>query len=346
MLGRPAIDPRADFFRLGGDSLSAMRMMLRVRARFGVGLEASALYARPTIDGLAAAIRARRPSEATALVLLEDGPADAAPLFLVHAAGGGVDMYRELAFRLGGRRRVYALRAPGLSAEAARPAAPTVEALVAPYRALIEQVCPGARLLLGGWSLGGVLAFELARQLARAGRDVPLVALIDSRPPGVAPPLDEGTLVAGFAADLGLDGPTLFADLAATEPSGRLGLVLSRARSSALLPEDVPDEQIQRLYAVYAAHVRAASAYEGARFPGALLLLRATATLADPGEAARRWGALAEAVEVRDVEADHAGVLRAPAVAAVARAIEARLHDTGLNPSPSAPGPGPGVEHS
>ncbi|AUX32071.1 MULTISPECIES: non-ribosomal peptide synthetase [Sorangium] len=356
VLGRPAIDPRADFFQLGGDSLSAMRMMLRVRARFGVALEASALYARPTIDGLAAAIRARRPSEATALVLLEDGPADAAPLFLVHAAGGGVDMYRELAFRLGGRRRVYALRAPGLSAEAAPTAASTVEAIVAPYRALIEQVCPSARLLLGGWSLGGVLAFELARQLAHAGRDVPLVALIDSRPPGVAPPLDEGALVGGFAADLGLVGgfaadlglvgPTLFADLVATEPSGRLDLVLARARSSAVLPEDVPDEQIQRMYAVYAAHVRAASAYEGARFPGALLLLRATATLADPAEAARRWRALAGVVEVRDVEADHASVLRAPAVAAVARAIEARLHDAGLNPSPSAPVPGPGVEHS
>ncbi|WP_437819707.1 amino acid adenylation domain-containing protein [Sorangium sp. So ce1078] len=346
VLGRPAIDPRADFFQLGGDSLSAMRMMLRVRARFGVALPTAVLYERPTIDGLAGAIRARRPSEATALVLLEDGPAEAPPLFLVHAAGGGVDMYRELAFRLGGRRRVYGLRAPGLSAEGGRPAAETVEGIVAPYRALIEQVCPTAPLLLAGWSLGGVLAFELARQLARAGREVPLVALIDSRPPGVAPPLDERTLVAGFAADLGLHGPTLFADLAAADASGRLGLVRALAEAGALLPEDVPGEQVQRMFDVYAAHVRAASAYEGARHAGSLVLLRATATLADPGEAARRWSALAERVEVHDVEADHASILRAPAVVAVARAIEARMHETGLNPSPSAPGPGPGVEHS
>ncbi|WP_437759742.1 amino acid adenylation domain-containing protein [Sorangium sp. So ce1389] len=353
VLGRPAIGANADFFRLGGDSLSAMRMMLRVRARFGLALPTAVLYERPTLEHLAGAIRARRPAEASALVLLEDGPAEAPPLFLVHAAGGGVDMYRDLAFRLGARRRVYGLRAPGLSAEGERAAAPSVEALVAPYRALIEEVCPRGPLLLGGWSLGGVLAFELGRQLVRAGREVPLVALIDSRPPGAAPPappLDEAALIAGFAADLGLHDAGLFSelasDLAAADPPRRLALVQAHAKARAFLPEEAADEQIQRLYEVYAAHVRAAAAYEGARYPGALLLLRATAALADAGEAARRWRALAGRLEVRDVEADHASILRAPAASAVARLLEARMHEEGLDPSPSAPGTGPGEERS
>jgi thioesterase domain-containing protein len=97
------------------------------------------------------------------------------PWFCVHAVSGDVLAYRELSI---GSRPIYALQAPEVDAHPG-----TVEGLAALYIAAIRTVQPHGPYHLGGWSMGGVIAYEMARQLREAGEPVATLALIDSYTP-------------------------------------------------------------------------------------------------------------------------------------------------------------------
>jgi pimeloyl-ACP methyl ester carboxylesterase len=106
------------------------------------------------------------------------------PFFCVHAIGGAVLSYRDLAVRLGGEQPFYGIQAAGL---AGGDAVDDLPAMAAQYAAAVEAAAPHGPYLLGGWSFGGVVAFEMARQMRQRGRPVALVALFDSWAPGAVP---------------------------------------------------------------------------------------------------------------------------------------------------------------
>jgi thioesterase domain-containing protein/acyl carrier protein len=170
------------FFDLGGHSLLVTRLAFALRKAFGVELSLADVYARPTVADLAEAVEAARrlPLEtgftgagrAIRLNETEQGQ----PLYLVCPASGSPMCYRELAEELAGIRPVWGFEAPGLQ----RGEVPcrTVEALADDLLpALLDRHRDGP-VLLGGWSFGGWVAFELARRLRRHGRDA-VVLLID-----------------------------------------------------------------------------------------------------------------------------------------------------------------------
>jgi pimeloyl-ACP methyl ester carboxylesterase len=131
------------------------------------------------------------------LVPLQAGPPDRRPLFFVHPVGGEVVAYRELARRLPGQV-VYGLQSPGRPIEDLR-------GMAALYVEVVRQTQAEGPYRLAGWSMGGVVAFEMARQLTERGERVELLALIDTASPvlwGQDPEPDEAGLVAAFALDL------------------------------------------------------------------------------------------------------------------------------------------------
>ncbi len=160
-----------DFFDLGGHSLLAVRLAARIEHQLGTSLALSELLLGSTIEELAARLREPvRPHEASSLIHLgTSGPG--LPLFLVHPIGGGVFCYNALTRRLDGTRAVLGLQARGLDGDAepeadlARMASRYVDAILAEY--------PHGPYLLGGWSMGGIVALEMAMQLSAAGREVP-----------------------------------------------------------------------------------------------------------------------------------------------------------------------------
>src|SRR6185503_2382423 len=82
-----------------------------------------------------------------------------------------------------------------------------IEEMAAHYLEAIRSVQPDGPYLLGGWSMGGVVAYEMAQQLAAQGQQVSLLALLDARPltsAEAAAQWDELTLLTNFARDLGL----------------------------------------------------------------------------------------------------------------------------------------------
>jgi amino acid adenylation domain-containing protein len=306
VLGVRPIGVTDDFFDLGGHSLLAVRVTARIEERLGRAVPLSAFLRASTIAELAGVLRGDDPATGVGppLVALEATTATGRPLFLVHPVGGGVLCYRALARLLGRTRPVYGLEAAGL--DGAHEPDSHLEAMAARYVAAARAVQPEGPYLLGGWSLGGVVAFEMARQLEAQGETIAALVLIDSQAPrpGAAPP-DEETLRAAFADDL------------ARSAGGDAALV------GALGPQ-----QRDRLWRVFRANRRALAEYRARPYRGRLTLVRA----GRPGRRGDRtmgWSGLAlGGVSAHVLPGDHYSLPREPSAADLATILESAFADS------------------
>ncbi len=280
------------------------------------------------------------PRRAGPLVAITSG-GGGRPFFGVHPVGGNVLCYAELARQLGRERPFYGLQALGVLGEEPQR---TIEAMAATYLAAIAEVDPRGPYLLGGWSLGGVIAYEMALQAAGRGLAVQQLVLIDSPAPGAAGavngpgggPADatDDELAERFVLDLaglsGADRARAAAELRALPASpstARLDAALALARRAGALPAALSPEQAaaaaRRLAAVFAANFRALRAYAPRPYSGRVVLFRAAERSPGAGaDPALGWGALAGGgLAVRELPGDHYSLLQEPRAAALAAAL-------------------------
>jgi len=259
------------------------------------------------------------------------------PLFLVHPSGGSVTGYVRLAGLLGDDQPVHAIEDPAL--RRAEPAG-DLAARAVDYVELIRRVQPHGAYHLGGWSLGGVIALEMARQLADAGHPVGAVVLLDpGLPTGPRPPDDLFTL-SSFVGDLaGLAGvapPGI--DPRAVRGLDREALeeftldVLDRA---GLVPAGLHDEVRMRMRA-FGTNVRALHTHRPRPYHGPVTLIR---TADGPDTDSATWRALCPRLDRRTVPGDHYTMLRPPHLAALATAVREALR--GPVPAPDGTTPTP-----
>ncbi len=229
LLGVAEVGVEDDFFTLGGHSLIAVRLFAMIRRQWKIDFPISVLFEAPTIARCAALIADRLGPEDEAaaapaakadpagprfthLVAMhagEGGPKT--PFFLVAGMFGNVLNLRHLAHLLGTDRPFYGLQARGLFGDAAPHA--TVEAAAADCLAEIRQVQPQGPYLLGGFSGGGLTAWEIGRQLRAMGEEVALMALLDTPMP-VRPALTKPDKAMIKLAELRAGGPQFLADWA------------------------------------------------------------------------------------------------------------------------------------
>ncbi|PNJ93032.1 acyl-CoA synthetase [Cylindrospermopsis raciborskii C04] len=190
-LGIKPIRRQDNFFELGGNSLLAVRVFAAMEQKFTQKLSLAFLFPVGTVAAIAEIIRENqnlvntvRPnfhhSSLVAIQPLGSQP----PLFLIHSLGGELLCYRHLAIRLGNEQPVYGLQCQGLDGE--KPPLLRVEDMATHYLQEIRTIQPQGPYFIGGYSFGGVVAYEMARQLEKQGEKVSFLAMLDTCRPGYA----------------------------------------------------------------------------------------------------------------------------------------------------------------
>ncbi|HXP34129.1 MAG TPA: non-ribosomal peptide synthetase [Chthoniobacterales bacterium] len=172
------IDTGANFFSLGGDSLAAATMLAAVERFFGIHLPVSALLEAPTIEKLSALIRKGGWSEAELRLVALQLRGTKPPLYCVPGAGSEALAFREFAAHLGDDQPCFAFQPQGLDGSA--PYLSSIEEMAAHYIASLRRHQSRGPYFLCGSSLGGVVAFEMARLLSQGGEEVKFLGLLDT----------------------------------------------------------------------------------------------------------------------------------------------------------------------
>lgn len=184
MLALEKVGMADDFFELGGHSLLAVRMIARINQQFGLALPLSVMLECKTLAEMTRLITRSLESPSAEKqqpyqYLVPIQPAgQQAPLYLVHGAGGNSFAFIPLSQRLGNEQPLFAFQPPGSYGE--QPPLKTVEALASFYVDQLLAHSDQAQFMLGGWSMGGVIAYEMACQLQAKGKSVKRLVLIDS----------------------------------------------------------------------------------------------------------------------------------------------------------------------
>ncbi|HEY0735912.1 MAG TPA: amino acid adenylation domain-containing protein, partial [Herpetosiphonaceae bacterium] len=326
LLGVQPVGIRDNFFALGGHSLLVVRLMAQIQTQLGQKLPLATLFQEPTVEHLARTVRQYDPQPLDTPLIALQPSGNQPPFFCMHAAGGSVLSYLELARLLGPDQPFYAFQAAGLDGE--QPPHTQVETIAAAYLSALRAAQPHGPYRLGGWSFGGLVAYEMAHQLTAQGEEVALLALIDTWAPRdeAAPAVDPTTLLRWFAIDL---GRTVGADLAgsvdvlsALPPEQQLAYVLDQARASGALPPDLGERELRAYLDVFTASLRAMQDYRPRPYAGRVTLFRAGDRPLDAAGATLGWDALAAAgISLRVIPGDHYTIVRQPHVAALAEQL-------------------------
>jgi len=319
LLGVEAVGVRDSFFDLGGHSLLTVRLVSLIRKQFGRELPLSFLLQNPTIEQLACVLRQDGATlQRSALVPIR-AEGTRAPFFCIHPVGGNVLCYASLARELGPEQPFYAFQLPVLSGESQSR---TIEAMAQHYLRHLRTVQSYGPYRLGGWSMGGVIAFEMARQFQEQGERIELLALIDSYPPqSIERPdhFNEHDLLHMFVADLeGISGKSLGFSL---DDSRRLlveetlEVLVERARALAIVPDELGLAELRGLFDLYHTNLSALFAYEPQPYAGKVTIFSSSTSDSDP---ALDWMPLAASVEVNVIDGDHYSIVNGPPVKVLA----------------------------
>jgi acetoacetyl-CoA synthetase len=181
VLGAP-VGETTDFFDAGGTSRQTMTLLRRLRLALDRPLLMEDFLADPTVRGVAVAM-ASGSGGRPGLEVLRRGRDDVPPLCVVHGYQGDVDIYRALVDALDTAGPVYGLTTDPFAVE--RPGA-SVTAIAAEHVQTVMAEFPRGPVSLVGFSFGGLVAFEVARQLTERGRSVGLLGLLDTEPPAAS----------------------------------------------------------------------------------------------------------------------------------------------------------------
>lgn len=334
MLGVQTVSRHDDFFRLGGHSLLATRIAGELARAFGVDVPVARLFTHPTPASLAAYL-AHTPHLVTAATsssplvpFTSDGTET---VVCIHPISGTAGCYAALARHLSGYSVV------GVESEALRTgtAPPTsVPVLAERYLAAAWDADGQEPLrLLAGWSMGGLVAYEMAQRLAASGWRVDEIILIDTVVPHhrTSPPSDAeltSLLVRDMAASLGATfGQRTMVELADLDHVARLQRVRRWLSGSGAVPGGMSMHELKRRFAIFRANYLAQFSYRPPTSVVPVTLVRPVVH----SERSQQWHDLVpeHMLTVREFEGDHYSLLTEPTVAQVAGWLRSHLGTPG-----------------
>lgn len=201
VLGTDDFGPTDEFFEAGGNSLQAVKLFARIRECFGKSLPVSTILTAGTVRALVDQLGAERVGERSASLGTSPGPSSAQRFFFVHDGFGEIIPYRALSKGLQEDFDVFGL-GPESAANVPTVHA-TIEEMAEAYTRRIVDEHPEGPCWVGGLCAGGVIAFEIVRNLERRGRPVAGLVLLDAASPLATPTHhDQRTRIARFGRAL------------------------------------------------------------------------------------------------------------------------------------------------
>lgn len=313
VLGIPSIGVQDNFFELGGHSLIAVRMMAHIQEHFGRTVPLMELFRGGTIEHLALLLAQQTIDTPSSPLVPLQPHGDSTPLFLLHPSGGDVLCYVDLIRHLGQEQPIYAFRAPGIDDE--QQPYDQMEAMASYYIELLQGVQPEGPYRLGGWSSGGVVAFEMAQQLIRSGHTIDLLAIIDSSiTPSYDEPDDDIAQLVEVATSYNLS--VSVDDLRPLDPETQLRYVLDLAKAANMLPPTTEVAQIRRYLEVFKANIHALDTYKPQPYPYQITFFQSCEkVIADREESLPKWQQLTDKpVEVYNIPGHHHTMMGEPHV--------------------------------
>lgn len=325
ILGVEPIGITDSFLDLGGYSSQAVSLLARLEEEFGRRLPLGMMFDEPSVERLAEGLRSATASQAESALVPLRPRGKRRPLFCVHPAGGTVFCYVELAGQLDGEIPIYGLQALGLDGLSAPH--DSIEAMAAHYAAVMRDVDPTGPYQLCGWSTGGLIAFETARQLRAQGSEVACVALFDAGVPRAGETFGERDLDAQLQLLFPGESPEQWAALRDRSPEEQLAEFRRRAEAAQLLLTGAGTAQAKHIYEVFQANMQAVVAYRPQPYDRGLVMFRAaqhtTPMHGDPLLGWQPW--VDDRMQVHEIDSGHLDMLQQPAVAQLAAVLQSHL---------------------
>jgi thioesterase domain-containing protein/aryl carrier-like protein len=332
VLGLESVGVEDNFFESGGHSLLAVRLLTRIERELDSTLSLATLFSAPTIAHQAELIDTAHIMETqpfSSLVPLNPGGVRPR-LYCVHHGYGDLTGYHDLVRRLGDDQPVYGLQARGIDGN--EEPLERLEEMAAHYVAEILALHPKGPYHITGFSLGGVIAFEMARQLQQQGHRVGLLALLDTYAPLFFQKGDKGGLLSEIAS--------VATDITRVEPGNRWRYAVNKSKVAGHrlkglfhrpdAEETLPEEESRLREAIRRVEVasrRALETYQPTKYAGRAVVFRARDKEIVPGyDPVLWWSEVVESgVEVRELPGDHHAILQEPGVALLAEQLRACL---------------------
>ncbi|GAB1643552.1 alpha/beta fold hydrolase [Krasilnikovia sp. MM14-A1259] len=312
VLGARSIGLEDDFISLGGNSFLAAVAVDEFERLLGAKISLNDFLQCGSVARIASLLRTGPLRRSHTVIRLSAG-GGGAPVFAFHPLPGTVLCYQPLADALGDDHTVWGLQSPGIESD--DPLATDIETMAATCVAAVRQQVTVGRWHLVGYSMGGLIAFEAARQLRLAGEDVGHVGLIDTPfptkdlpPPGAVIRTNAIRTIAQFILRVDVDA----AEMAELSHRDQITRLVGLGVAAGTLPPDYDATHLERWLRVRIANRTAESAYRPTAYPGPVTVYRARAAGDYIGQS--RWRRIAGEISVVDVDAEHLHMLNHPYV--------------------------------
>ena len=324
-----------NFFEIGGNSLSAIHLIASIEQQFAKELPLSAVLTNPTIEEFANLLDTSGYTFDRSLLIPIQPKGNKQPFFCVHPAGGHVMCYLKLAQHLSNDQPFYGLQAQGFHGE--EEPLTRVEDMANLYIQAIQKFQPQGPYSIGGWSFGGVVAYEMAQQLHKQGHEVSLLAIVDSYIPIL---LDKnkkidalylvGVLSRYFGGMLGQDNLIMPDEIKHLSTNEQINYILDKAVKVKILPPSNQSQQNRRILDVLIGTLKATYSYVQQPYPGKVTVFRATEKHIMAPDPTLVWVELfsimdAEDIKIVDVSGNHYTCILEPHIQVLAERLKSYI---------------------
>ncbi len=283
-----------DFFEIGGDSLLTTKLISLVNKNFKTSIKINDLFTASTIEKLTKKLHEKKRSNKwlepfSPVICLSQGNGDLTPFFFIHPGGGGVSQYLNISKQMKDRP-IYGLKAYGLEVDTYP--LESITQMASAYVEAISKIQREGPYFLGGFCIGGSIAYEMAHQFQEQGQHVALVVLIESLPHHAYATLnDENDIYLHFLIDFGNE--TLLTeymdirkinsensisgircDLSVMSHQIKIETILTCLHQTGILNKNIDINFIERVFAVYKGSYNAISSYKTRSYNKPVVLFR------------------------------------------------------------------------